>query len=134
MLKKMSCVFFLCILSLSCTFAQSPSLSNGFVTLVVKVRGEKNVKDLDLPIPFMNNPFQQDKPLPFIQVNDSTLMASAYSFGPSAVYMRLNGQYLAFMLVPKQVGTLPSDIQKGENGGLHYQGPFKHILHNSAKQ
>lgn len=130
----MSCVFFLCILSLSCTFAQSPSLSSGFVTLVVKVRGDKNVKDLDLPIPFMSNPFQQDKPLPFKQVNDSTLMASAYSFGPSAVYMRLNGQYLAFMLVPKQVGTLTVDIQNGENGGLHYQGPFKEIFDNSAKQ
>ncbi|WP_159727949.1 TlpA disulfide reductase family protein [Sphingobacterium sp. 18053] len=134
MLKKMSCVFFLCILSLSCTFAQSPSLSSGFVTLVVKVRGDKNVKDLDLPIPFMSNPFQQDKPLPFKQVNDSTLMASAYSFGPSAVYMRLNGQYLAFMLVPKQVGTLTVDIQNGENSGLHYQGPFKEIFDNSAKQ
>ena len=63
MLKKMSCAFFLCILLLSCTFAQSPSLSSGFVTLVVKVRGDKNVKDLDLPIPFMSNSFQQDKPI-----------------------------------------------------------------------
>ena len=53
----MSCAFFLCILALSCTFAQSSSLSSGFVTLVVKVRGDKNVKDLDLPIPFMSNPF-----------------------------------------------------------------------------
>ncbi|WP_336834434.1 TlpA disulfide reductase family protein [Sphingobacterium siyangense] len=134
MFKKINLVIVLCLVLLSYTFAQGQSLSSGFVSLVIKLKGNTNVKELDLSIPFMSNPFQQDKPLPFTQVNDSTWMASAYSFGPSSVYLRLNGQYLAFLLVPKQVGTLTVAMSNDGNSSLHYQGPFKQVFDNSAKQ
>lgn len=134
MFRKIIAAIILYCLVLSNAFAQSQFLSSGFIFLAVKVPRTKNVNALDMSIPAISNAFQQDRPLQFKKVNDSTLVLSAYSFGPTSVYFRLNGQYLSFVLLPKQPASLTVEFANAADVSFNYQGPFKEIFDNAAKQ
>lgn len=124
---------FYCSLQLN-VYAQSNFLSSGYLSLTIKCKPSLLFNEIDIAMPMMSNSLLKDKPVVFIKLNDSTFYLSEYTYGPTAVYFRLNGRYLSTMLLPNETNVITVSMNDSVNYNIQFEGRFKEIFDNSALQ
>ncbi|GEM_PF-283292 len=122
------------LLLLSNCFAQSNYMSDGYVSLILQGGSPNYFKDVEVDGPFMSNPLQGDRPVTFRSVNDSTLLLSEFTFGPTSVFFRLNGRYLSTILIPNETNFINLHVTDSANFDLEYHGSYKEVFDNSGFQ
>jgi len=92
----------------------------GYASLVIKISGDPP-KTMDFSIPYASNPLSHERPHTFHTVNDSTLALSFFTFGSSPVFFRLNGRYMASVLLPNRSDVLHIHYADSADYTMDYQ-------------
>ncbi|WP_447767620.1 TlpA family protein disulfide reductase [Sphingobacterium faecium] len=115
-------------------YAQSHFLSSGYLSLTIKGKPSLLFDNMEIGMPMMSNSLLRDKPVAFTKLNDSTLYLSEYTYGPTSVYFRLNGRYIATMLLPNEKNVITVSIRDSAHNDVQFEGRYKEIFDNSALQ
>ncbi|PTX14154.1 hypothetical protein, partial [Sphingobacterium faecium] len=124
---------FYCSLQLN-VYAQSHFLSSGYLSLTVKGKPSLLFDNMEVGMPMMSNSLLRDKPIAFTKLNDSTLYLSEYTYGPTSVYFRLNGRYIATMLLPNETNVITVSMIDSADYDVQFEGRYKEIFDNSDLQ
>ncbi|PTX06948.1 hypothetical protein, partial [Sphingobacterium faecium] len=115
-------------------YAQSHFLSSGYLSLIIKGKPSLLFDNMEIGMPMMSNSLLKDKPVAFTKLNDSTLYLSEYTYGPTSVYFRLNGRYIATMLLPNEKNVITVSMRDSAHYDVQFEGRYKEIFDNSALQ
>lgn len=127
---KLSFLFLILILPLISFSQDSRYLQSGFISLTLKFSGKFPVQK-PITTPLLTNAFVNSKPLDIIEINDSTINISYYTFGPSMINFFYNGNYSKFTMLPNQYSSLKVNYTDLVNFTMDYEGPFKEVFENS---
>lgn len=112
---------------------EGPYTQSGYTSLTIKLSGDYP-KTMDISTPHSANPLSQEKPGQFQIIDDSTLVFSFFTFGPSPVYFIFNNRYLSSVLLPNQSDVLQIHYADTAHYTMDYQGYFKEIFDHSHLQ
>ncbi len=116
----------------SYSFSQEPEYTqSGYTSLSIHLSGKVPAGLPEIAMLHVSNPFVQDKPAKFNVVNDSTMMLSFYTFGPTTVYFQLDKQMKTSVLLPNQQDELHLHYTGGQDYTLDYRGHFKELFDGS---
>src|SRR5690606_10822731 len=103
---------------------------SGYTSLVIKFSGDYP-KDKTITTPMLSNLLLTDKPTEFEVINDSTLLLSYYTFGPSPCYFFYNKDYCTTLLLPNQSDVLNIHYVDTAQYSMNYKGSFKELFDHS---
>lgn len=113
----------------SFTYSQeSVYAQSGYTSLSIHLSGKIPGQLPEIVRLHASNPFLQDKPVKFDVIDDSTMVLSFYTFGPTSLYFMLNGQPKNAMLLPNQHDELHLHYTDEKKYTLDYRGHFKEIF------
>jgi len=132
MMKKL-CFFLLTFVMPFVAYCQPADYTNsGYTSLTIKFSG-KYPKDKPISTPLFYNVFVSNKPLEFKQINDSTMLMSYYTFGPSLFWFVYNSEYCRSVLLPNHSDVLTIHYKDSTKFTIDYEGIFKEAFTSSKE-
>ena len=114
------------------SFSQEPEYTqSGYTSLSIHLSGKIPGELPEITMLHVSNPFVLDKPTKFNVVNDSTMILSFYTFGPTTVYFQLDKHIRISILLPNQQDELHLHYTDGKSYTIDYQGRFKELFDGS---
>lgn len=104
---------------------------SGYTSLSIHLSGKIPGELPEITRLHVSNPFFQDKPVRFDVVNDSTMVLSFYTFGPTTVYFQLDRHMKISVLLPNQQDELYLHYTDGKDYTVDYRGRFKELFDGS---
>lgn len=132
MIKNVLVIVLALLVSLSSYGQNEHYTSSGYTSLIIKFSGNYP-KEKPISIPFLSNPLLTDKPIDLHTVNDSTLLLSYYTFGPSPVYFFYGQDYCKSNILPNHTDILRIHYTDSSNYLMSYEGVFKEEFDHSKE-
>lgn len=122
--------FFILNLFTSLKAQEKVDIQSGYTSLTIRLSGEyEGFPEINML--HVLHPLSHDTPKKFDIVNDSTLVLSFYTFGPTSAYFYLDKAYRFSVLLPNHHDEIHLNYQNPSTYSLTYKGHFKELADHS---